>query len=111
MCVYLILGVFGAVLYFLLETVLPGSFAGLDDYDENLWFWRLLYFSFVTLSTLGYGDITPANAFSESMAYLEAIVGQFYIAVLVASLVGMYIAARENPQASTGAEHRNKSDE
>lgn len=95
-CVYLMIGVFGAVLYYFLQTVVPGSFAGLESYDERQWFWRLLYFSFVTLSTLGYGDITPANAFSESVAYLQAIIGQFYIAVVIASLVGSYIAEHDN---------------
>jgi hypothetical protein len=104
-CVYLMLGVVWAVLYYLLETVVPGSFSGLDSYNEPLWFWRLLYFSFVTLSTLGYGDITPANAFSESLAYFEAIVGQFYIAVVVASLVGSYVAGQENPKAVSLSEN------
>jgi hypothetical protein len=104
-CVFLMLGVIWAVLYYVLETAVPGSFSGLDSYNEGLWFWRLIYFSFVTLSTLGYGDITPANAFSESLAYLEAIVGQFYIAVVVASLVGSYLAGQESPQAVSQAKN------
>jgi hypothetical protein len=46
---------------------------------------------------------THANAFSESMAYLEAIAGQFYIAVVVASLVGSYMAGQASPQAVSRA--------
>lgn len=104
-CVYLMLGITWAVLYYLLESVVPGSFSGLDGYDARRWFWRLLFYSFVTLSTLAYGDIVPANAFSESMAYLEAIVGQLYVAVLVACLVGMYITGRASPRDLNRAEH------
>jgi len=52
-----------------------------------------MYFSFVTLTTLGYGDITPINSFARSLAYLEAATGQIYLTVLIASLVGMHIAS------------------
>lgn len=104
-CVFLMLGVIWAVLYYLLETIVPGSFSGLDSDSEPLWFWRLIYFSFITLTTLGYGDTTPANAFSEPLAYFEAIVGQFYIAVVVASLVGSYMAGQENRKAVSHSEN------
>jgi hypothetical protein len=52
-----------------------------------------MYFSFVTLTTLGYGDITPVNHFARTLAYLEAATGQVYLTVLIASLVGMHIAS------------------
>jgi hypothetical protein len=51
-----------------------------------------LYYSFITLSTLGYGDITPANGPAQALAYTEALVGQLYLTILVARLVGLYIA-------------------
>lgn len=51
-----------------------------------------MYFSFVTLTTLGYGDITPINDFARSLAYLEAAMGQIYLTVLIASLVGIHIS-------------------
>ena len=54
-----------------------------------------LYFSFVTLTTLGYGDITPTSPAARMLAVVEAIMGQLYIAVLVARLVGAYIAGGE----------------
>jgi hypothetical protein len=53
-----------------------------------------LYYSYVTLSTLGYGEITPASRAAQSLAYLEAICGVMYIAVLVSSLVGSYGSKR-----------------
>ncbi len=51
-----------------------------------------MYFSFVTLTTLGYGDITPINNFARSLAFLEAAMGQIYLTVLIASLVGVHIS-------------------
>jgi len=55
-----------------------------------------LYFSFITMTTLGYGDVAPVSAFARTLAYLQAIFGQFYIAILVAGLVCAYITARGN---------------
>ena len=54
-----------------------------------------MYFSFVTLTTLGYGDITPINDFARSLAFLEAAMGQIYLTVLIASLVGVHISTSE----------------
>ena len=54
------------------------------------------YFSFVTLTTLGYGDITPINGVARSLAFLEAAMGQIYLTVLIASLVGIHISTSGN---------------
>ena len=59
-------------------------------------FWDFVYYSFVTLTTLGYGDVTPHAPFAKSLAYMEALVGQFYIAVLIASLIGTHLANRKS---------------
>ena len=59
-----------------------------------------MYFSFVTLTTLGYGDITPVNTFARTLAYLEAAIGQFYLTVLIASLVGIHISTSEKDKRS-----------
>ena len=53
-----------------------------------------VYFSFVTLTTLGYGDILPLTDRARSLAYLEAVIGQIYLAVLVGKLVGMFVSAK-----------------
>ena len=91
-CVYLLLGVIWAMAYTLVDFASPGSFAGFSPKADLGWDSEWLYFSFVTMTTLGYGDILPVSATARGLAYMQAIVGQFYIAVLVAGLVGAYVA-------------------
>lgn len=101
-CVYLLLGVLWVSLYSALEYAIPGSFVAGDvpisalshSGTEAHRFPRLLYFSFVTLTTLGYGDIVPTNPLAHALATGEAILGQVYLAVFVASLVGLHLAHR-----------------
>jgi voltage-gated potassium channel len=95
-CVYLMLGVIWALMYSLLEGVVPDSFRGLSEYSGNEWGPDWVYFSFVTLATLGYGEITPVTSSARALAYFEAIVGQFYMAILVAGLVSSYITAKRS---------------
>ena len=94
--VYLLLGVIWAVSYSVLELAAPGSFGGFETWTSRGWDSEWLYFSFVTMTTLGYGDLLPVSATARAMAYLQAVFGQFYIAILVAGLVSVYIA-RRNP--------------
>ncbi|HKL83405.1 MAG TPA: potassium channel family protein [Desulfobacter sp.] len=86
--VYLFLAMFFAKLYLILELAYPGSFSlpheAIRDKPG-----LLRYFSMVTLSTLGYGDLSPVNDKSQTLAGMEAIFGQIYMAVLIARLVGM----------------------
>ena len=95
-CIYLLLGTIWAVAYSLVDVVSPGSFTGFSPQDSRGWDSEWLYFSFVTMTTLGYGDISPVSATARALAYLQAVFGQFYIAVLVAGLVGAYIARRQS---------------
>ena len=95
-CVYLLLGVIWAMVYSLLETASPGSFAGFSPAEDRGWSSDWLYFSFVTMTTLGYGDLLPVSPAARTLAYFQAVTGQFYIAVLVAGLVGAYISQRQN---------------
>ena len=95
-CVYLLLGTMWAVAYTVLDLLAPGSFQGfssLDDFGRDS---EWLYFSFVTMTTLGYGDITPVSATARFLAYSQAVFGQFYVAVLVAGLVSAYISKRNS---------------
>ena len=101
-CLYLIIGVLWAAVFFLLESVSPGSFSGgilAHASSSEKVLESFIYFSFITLTTLGYGDITPQTQGAGALCQAEAIVGQFYIAVLVARLVSMYGSdvKRENP--------------
>ena len=94
-CIYLLLGVMWSIAYSGLEYLQPGSFNGLTELAMPAWNPDWIYFSFVTITTLGYGDITPLTQTARSLSFAEAIVGQFYIAVLVAGLVSAYIAAKQ----------------
>jgi voltage-gated potassium channel len=91
-CIYLLLVVAWAIVYDFLELASPGSFAGLSAVSELSRFDEFAYFSLVTITTLGYGDITPENLVAGITAGLQATVGVFYTAVLVASLVGDFMA-------------------
>ena len=91
-CGYLLLGLGWAVLYLMIEGFRPNSFAvspallGAEEpacIDPSV----LSYYSFVTLTTVGYGDVTPISPVTRTLAWIEAITGQFYLAVVVAGLV------------------------
>ena len=89
-CVYFLMGLMWAMGYSLLEMFEPGSFQippGMDIAGPDFG-----YYSYVTLTTLGYGDITPISGPAQSLSTLEAAMGQLYLAVLVARLVGVHIS-------------------
>jgi voltage-gated potassium channel len=91
-CIYLLLGIIWAMTYTVVELASPESFAGFAATREQGWDSEWLYFSFVTMTTLGYGDILPISATARGLAYIQAVVGQFYIAILVAGLVSAYVS-------------------
>jgi voltage-gated potassium channel len=94
MCVYLLLGMAWTVLYIYLIVQQPDSFAGMELITNSSRYWDMTYFSFVTLTTLGYGDITPISTGARALTYMEAVTGQLYIAILIGALVGSFISAR-----------------
>lgn len=91
---YLLAGYFFALFYWIVEDLARGSFfmQGYGMLEVKLAMQQAVYFSFVTLSTLGYGDIVPVSPMARGLAVGEAIFGQLYLAVLVARLVGGYAA-------------------
>lgn len=91
-CVYFMLAIDWAVAYSIIDHLFPGSFNGIATQVAGAAFNDYLYFSFVTLTTLGYGDISPAGPLVRALAYLEATAGVLYLAVLVASLLSAYVA-------------------
>jgi hypothetical protein len=104
-CIYLLSGSMWGIVYFLLSVISPESFVGItgETWSEQLN--EFTYHSFVTLTTLGYGDITPVAPVARTLNYLEAVLGQLYLTVLVASLVGIHIANRRSvftPKAAAG---------
>lgn len=90
--VYMLIGVTFASGHFLLESLQPGSYqCGSPLCHGKPAIAAYVYFSFITLSTVGYGEILPATHFAATLAYSEATLGQMYTAILVARLVGMQI--------------------
>ena len=92
---YLCMGLTFAFAYFSVNLAIPESYSGafldspLRDQLEGF-----IYFSFVTMTTLGYGDITPVTPAASVLAYMQAIAGQLYIAVTIARVVGIHVAQR-----------------
>jgi voltage-gated potassium channel Kch len=93
-CAYLLLGYAWTFAYSVIEELQPGSFgspASVIPHDLVGRVMQLRYFSFVTLATVGYGDIVPRTPGARTLALLEAILGQFYLVALVGRLVGLHI--------------------
>ena len=93
-CVYLLFGYAWTFTYSLIEEVQPGSFTTLTTIGPHDLVSRVMqmrYFSFVTLSSVGYGDIVPHSQLARTMALLEAMLGQFYLVALIGRLVGLHI--------------------
>lgn len=96
--VYFLVAIAFSLTYFALELSDPGSLLEqgkrlvLYDDDLNAIYAPFVYFSFVTISTLGYGDIVPVSSIMRHLVITEAVMGQLYLAVLVARLVGMKIS-------------------
>ena len=100
LCSYLLIGLIFAILYSLLEFLEPGTFLAGGEvirqgdprafYGEGMG--QAVYFSFTTLTTLGYGDLTGGTPVAKNLSVLEAIIGQIYLVVLVARLVGLEIS-------------------
>jgi len=93
---YLLLGLIFTTMYLILLTILPDTLHGVSGDSWREHFTSVTYFSFVTLSTLGYGDITPGNALAKFFAYSESIAGVFYMAIIVASIVSLRLKESEN---------------
>ncbi|MEM9952588.1 MAG: ion channel [Chloroflexota bacterium] len=86
--IYFIVGAFFAAIYTTIESIAPGSFVSSSG-SEITW-QRLTYFSLVTISTLGYGDIVPVASITQSLSALEASIGTLYIAILIGRFVSLY---------------------
>src|SRR5262249_16444355 len=105
LCGYLLVGAAFGHLYCLTEALNPGSFRGSEQFSTQLEMddrhhFMLIYFSFVTLTSVGYGDITPGSGIVRSLAVVEAMMGQFYIAVLIGELIGKRVSQAVSGQTS-----------
>ncbi|MCF8069408.1 MAG: potassium channel family protein [Desulfobacterales bacterium] len=88
---YLLMGVIWAILFSLLDVSHPGSFS-VKDGPLGSGGYLFIYYSFTTLTTLGYGDVLPLTDKAAALAIFEAITGQIYLTVVIARLVGLHIS-------------------
>lgn len=93
---FLLLGLMWAIAYLILLEFTPDAFTGMEAISWGQNFSNAAYFSFVTLTTLGYGDISPLTPLAQVVVYLEAITGVFYMAIVVSSLVSSNIDHQVN---------------
>ncbi|KTD53750.1 Inward rectifier potassium channel Kirbac3, 1 [Legionella santicrucis] len=87
---YLFIGFIFAYIYLLIELVNPSSFAGLQTMDEI----QAIYFSFITLTTVGFGEIIPLKPIAQTFVWLESFTGQSYLAIIIGQLISRYVADR-----------------
>ncbi len=87
-CTYILLGMLWAYAYYLVESLHPDSFKAAEKRVEVLW--DFYYYSFVTLTTVGYGDILAVSRPARALSILEAIIGQLYLAIMISRLVGLH---------------------
>ena len=97
--VYLLLGLLWSLAYGVISAADPDAFKGLEAFslEESGAQLDYIYFSFVTLTTLGYGDMSPVAPLAKTLAWFEAVVGQLFLAVTIARLVSLEISHREHP--------------
>jgi uncharacterized membrane protein len=98
LCVYVLLGIAFAGIYAAINDVEKVGFFAQPGPKTNVDF---LYFSFITQTTVGYGDLTPGTDFGRVIVTFEALIGQVFLVTLVARLVSMYGRARRAPDSAT----------
>ena len=110
-CGYMLSALVWANLYTLTYLLVPGAFSVKPELAWRLGEWHLRralfdYLSFTTLTSLGYSDIAPAGPPVYSLTWIEVMFGQFYIAVVVAQLVGLKLAQAIRGNGPTSSEPR-----
>lgn len=86
---FILMGVFFSIVFLTLQVTIPGAFKG---FSNELVFTDFLYFSFITLLTIGYGDITPTIELSRKLVVLVGLLGNFYTVFITAIVIGKFIS-------------------
>ncbi len=102
---YLLAGLVFGVIHFIIERAYPGSY-GMNGETMLVPFniHEAIYFSFVTMATLGYGDIVPISPAARSFSIVEAVLGQLYLAVMIARIVSVYAPGSRSQRVKTSSE-------
>lgn len=90
-CTYFFIGLVFAYIDLLIKLLSPGSFSGLESGNES----QGIYFSFITLTTVGFGEIIPLKPIAQTITWLESFCGQLYIAVIIGQMIGRYVADQQ----------------
>ncbi len=96
MCGYISLGLIFFFIFLAIEMYMPNSFNGIDSELNSEEVSQLQYFTYITLLTIGYGEITPKSIFAQKATILTGLAGQFYLVILTAIIVGKYINQTSN---------------
>ena len=91
---YLLIGLTSSLLFLMLDVMLPESFTQVNASEGGIS--AFIYYGFVTLTTLGYGDITPANPVARSLASFTALFGQLYLVIIMALIIGKYLSGKRD---------------
>jgi len=103
--IYLLVGIVGATLSLAFYHLYPNAYT-FPQYIQHPVFVHFLYYSFITMSTVGYGDIAPCIPETQTLAYLMSITGQLYVAIIIAFLIGkLLMKANENKPEQTNRGH------
>jgi hypothetical protein len=89
---YLFIGLVFSYIYLLVELLSPSSFSGFAGGGEA----KSIYFSFITLTTVGFGEIIPIKPIAQTLTWLESFSGQIYLAVIIGLMIGRYVAEKQN---------------
>jgi hypothetical protein len=95
LCTYILIGTVWVLFYTPVVAMDPYAFS-VPILEEGEAFHTLIYFSYVTLTTLGYGDISPVSNIARNLAVLEALTGTLFLAVLISRLVGSYVSGKKS---------------
>jgi len=93
---YLLIGLTLSILFLIMDMFFPGSFNQLDS--GTGYFSSFVYYGFITLTTLGYGDITPSTAMARSLSAFTALFGQLYLVIIMALIIGKFLITKKTEE-------------
>ena len=93
---YLLIGLTLSILFLIMDLFFPGSFEQVESGTGN--FSTFVYYGFITLTTLGYGDITPSTAMARSLSAFTALFGQLYLVIIMALIIGKFLITKKTEE-------------